>query len=62
MLHFEIDSPDPSRTHLKSKIMETNCFESNFRNVIKDGLGQLWLCMRGSKAHSNRVWKCLPNL
>lgn len=49
MLPLEIHSAAPSRTHLKSKIMETNGFKSNFRNVIKDSLGQLWLSVRGSK-------------
>lgn len=61
MLPLEIHSAAPSRTHLKSKIMETNGFKSKFRNVIKDSLGQLWLSVHGSKAHSNKVWSCLPN-
>lgn len=50
MLNFEIDSPDPSRTHPERKIMETNYFKSHFRNLIRGSLGQLQLF---SKAHSN---------
>lgn len=61
MLHSEIDSPDLSGTHLGRKIMETNCLEFNFRNVIKDSLGQLWLPVQCTKAHSNRLRNCLPN-
>lgn len=44
--------PDPSRTHLERKIMETNCLKSNFRNVIRNDLGQLWLFMCDSEASS----------
>ena len=51
MLNVEIDSPDPSRTHLERKIMETNCFKSNFRNVIRGCLRQLRLLLCGSEAH-----------
>ena len=50
MQNVEIDSPDPSRTHLERKIMETNCFKSNFRNVIRGCLRQLRLLLCGSEA------------
>lgn len=32
--------------------METNCLKSNFRNVIRNDLGQLWLFMCNSEAFS----------
>lgn len=41
------------RTHLERKIMETNCFKSNLRNVIRGCLRQQWLLMPGvGGAHS----------
>lgn len=50
---FSNGFPDPSRSHLERKIMGTNCFKSNFRNAMRDDLGQPRLFVCGSEAHSN---------
>lgn len=48
---IESGSPDPSRTHLERKVMETNCLKSSFGSVMRTCRGQLQLFLGSSEAH-----------